>query len=146
MAPEAVDVAARPQAVEVASAPARGSCRPASPMPIRAVSPALPLAERDEGPFVVSRPGSVLADGLGQPPIDDQRLAVLAEHDVARLEVAVQDPAAVGIGDRIADVGEPAQQVAEVERAARRAQARAVTTMEALDGVLEASPRMNRIA
>ena len=52
------------------------------------------------------------SDRLGQAPVDDQRLAVFAEHDVARLQVAVQHAAAVGVGDGVADVDEPAEQAA----------------------------------
>jgi hypothetical protein len=32
------------------------------------------------------------ADGLGQSPVDNQRFPVLAKHDVAGLQIAVQDP------------------------------------------------------
>ena len=53
-----------------------------------------------------------LADLLGQAPIDDQRLAEFAEHDVARLQIAVHDPAAMGIFDRVANVDKSAQQLA----------------------------------
>ena len=51
----------------------------------------------------------VPADRLGQAPVDHQRLTVVAQHDVARLQIAVQHPAAVGVADRIADVQEPSQ-------------------------------------
>ena len=81
-----------PNTVADDSPPDRG-CSVASP---RARSPRIP------------------ADRFGQAPVDDQRLAVLAEHDVARLQVAVQDAAAVGVGDRVADVDEPPEQLPEL--------------------------------
>jgi hypothetical protein len=56
-------------------------------------------------------------DDLRQSPIDDKRLAILAEHDVARLEVAMQHAAAVCVGDRVAHVDEAAQQAAKFQRA-----------------------------
>ena len=56
------------------------------------------------------------AGQLGQAPIDHQRLAVLAEHDVARLQVAVQHAAAVGVGDGVAHVHESPEELAEGER------------------------------
>ena len=39
----------------------------------------------------------------GHPPVEDQRLAEAAQHDVPRLQVAMQDAPAVGVRDRIAD-------------------------------------------
>ena len=38
---------------------------------------------------------------LGQPPVDDDGLAERADEDVARLEVAVDDPLVVRVGDRL---------------------------------------------
>ena len=40
---------------------------------------------------------------LGQAPVDDDGLAEVADHDVGRLEVAVDDALAVGVGDRLGD-------------------------------------------
>ena len=51
------------------------------------------------------------ADDLGQAPVHHQRLAVVAQHDVRRLQVAVHDAPAVGVVDGVADVDEPAQQL-----------------------------------
>ena len=82
---------------------------------------ALPLA--DEGTSVRSpdrRPGSAAAHRLGQAPVDHQGLAVLADDDVARLDVAVQDAPAVGVVDRVADVDEPPQQLAAAPATAGR--------------------------
>ena len=56
-----------------------------------------------------------LADHLRQPPVHHQRLAVPAQHDVGRLEVAVEHPPAVRVLDRVADVEEPADQLAELD-------------------------------
>ncbi len=76
-------------------------------------------------------------EGLGQPPVDDQRLAVAAEHDVARLQVAVEDPAAVRVADRLADRHEAAEQLAQGERALGRVAGRTLDGVEGVDGILE---------
>ena len=47
---------------------------------------------------------------LGQAPIDNERLAVLAEHHIGRLEIAVEHAPAVGVGNRLADIHEMGQQ------------------------------------
>ena len=74
---------------------------------------ALPLAERGpEGPLVGRRAGLAVAHRLGQAPVDHERLAVLAHDHVARLDVAVEHAPAVGVVDRVADVEEPAQELA----------------------------------
>ena len=52
------------------------------------------------------------AQRLGQAPVDDQRLAVLADDDIARLDVAVQDAAVVRVIDRVADILEAAEELA----------------------------------
>ena len=77
------------------------------------------------------------ARGLGQAPVDDQRLAVLADDDVARLDVAVQHAPAVGVVDRVADVEEPPQQLAQLQRAAAGVVLQRLVGVEALDGLLE---------
>ena len=77
----------------------------------------LPLA--DEGTSVRSSDASVrvrAAHRLGQAPVDDQGLAVLADDDVARLQVAVQHAAAVRVLDRVADVEKPPQQLPQLQR------------------------------
>ena len=58
---------------------------------------------------------SLVADHLRQSPVDDQRLAVRAQHDVRRLQVPVQHPAAVGVVDCVADVEKPADQLPELD-------------------------------
>ena len=73
-----------------------------------------------------------LAGHLRQAPVHDQRLPVLAEHHVAGLQVAVQHAAAVGVGDRLADVHEAAQQLAEGDRVEAPA-----AGVEGVRGVLE---------
>jgi hypothetical protein len=52
-----------------------------------------------------------LADHLRQPPVHDERLAERADHDVRRLQVAVDDPLRVRVADRLADGGEALQQL-----------------------------------
>ena len=56
--------------------------------------------------------GSLPVQFLGQPPVEDQRLAEGADHDVARLQVPVQHSAAIGIVHHVADVEEPREQLA----------------------------------
>jgi hypothetical protein len=55
---------------------------------------------------------AVIAE-LGQPPVDDQGPATLADDDVARLDVAVQHAPAVRVLDRIANVDVSPQQLAK---------------------------------
>ena len=82
--------------------------------------------------------GFGLVERLGQTPVHHQRLAVLAQHDVARLEIAVQHAAAVRIRHRVADVDEPAQQIAQFQRApARLATGLPLRLVEPPDRVLE---------
>ena len=64
----------------------------------------------------------VAADDLGQSPVDHERLAVGAQQDVRGLEVAMDHAAAMGIGDRVADVDEPAQELAEGQGSSGRDQ------------------------
>ncbi len=52
----------------------------------------------------------VLIHELGQAPVDDEGLTMQPEHDVTRLQVAMEDPLAVGVVDGVADVVEPPQQ------------------------------------
>ena len=86
------------------------------------------------------------ADDLGQAPVDHQRLAVLADHDIARLDVAVEHAPAVGISDRVADIQEPSQQLLDLQRPLARAAPGRFGAVESLDRLAEAIPLMNRIA
>ena len=93
------------------------------------------------------RPLQAPADGLGQAPVDHQRLAVGAEHDVARLQVAVQHAPAVGIGDRVADVEEPAAAAPQRQASARRGRVPAPpSAWKRPMASLRLSPWMNRMA
>jgi hypothetical protein len=56
-----------------------------------------------------------MADFLGQPPVHDECLPELPEQNVGRLEIAVQHALAVGIGHRVADRDEVAEQLPEGE-------------------------------
>ena len=51
--------------------------------------------------------------GFGQTPVDDERLAVSTEHDIARLQIPMQHLSTVGIADRVADIDQPIDQIAE---------------------------------
>ncbi len=59
-------------------------------------------------------------DRLGEPPVDHEGFAEPAEHDVVGLEVAVDDAAAVRVGDRVAGVDQAAEQPAEGDLAPGR--------------------------
>jgi hypothetical protein len=54
-----------------------------------------------------------LAQRLGQAPIDNERLAVSAEHHVARLEIAMQHASAMRVLDGVADVDQALNQFAK---------------------------------
>ena len=100
---------------------------------------ALPLAEL--GIRVRSPPSTDASDfseRLGQAPIDHQRLAVLADDHVSRLDVAMEHAPAVGVLDGVADVDEPPQQVAQLERAAAGVAPERRVGVESLDRLLEA--------
>ncbi len=80
----------------------------------------------------------VTAGRPGQAPVHHERLPVLPQHHVAGLEVAMQDAAAVGVGDRLADVDESAQQAAELEAGIVGRRPGGPRPVEAVDGLLEA--------
>ena len=63
---------------------------------------------------------------------------MLADDDVARLDVAVKNAAAVRVIDRIADVDKPAQQLAQSQRSAARVAFERFIGVEAVDRLLEA--------
>ena len=55
------------------------------------------------GAFGNAQGGRAGGDGGGQAPVHEHHFAVFPQHDVLRLQVAVNDAAAVGEGDGIAD-------------------------------------------
>ena len=62
---------------------------------------------------------------------------MLADDDVARLDVAMQHAAAMGVIDGIARVHEPAKQLAHLQRAAAEVFFQTLVGMKAIDGFLE---------
>ena len=54
--------------------------------------------------------GQIEVRTAGDPPVHHLHVAVGADHDVPRLEVAVHDALGVGVADRLADLGERPQQ------------------------------------
>src|SRR5690606_28766815 len=56
-------------------------------------------------------------DEGGQAEVDEDGVAVLAEEDVGRLDVAVDDAALVGCGQRLGDLVEDGSRLAESQRA-----------------------------
>ena len=59
---------------------------------------------------------SGIGQHLGQAPVHDLDLAERADHDVGRLQVAVDDAVGVGVADRLADLLEHRQEPAAVGR------------------------------
>ncbi len=82
-------------------------------------------------------PARAIDDRLGEPPVDHERLAEPAEHDVVGLEVAVHDAAAVRVGDRVAGVDQAAQQPAEGDLAPARLARGVLLGVEPLDRAAE---------
>ncbi len=87
------------------------------------------VRRRPDCRLVLQNPILVLADALGQAPVDDQGFAVLAHDHVRRLEVSVNHPAAVCVVDRIADVDEAPEQLLEPQRRLARTKATAATRL-----------------
>ena len=85
-------------------------CRGASPAEVR---PERTGARRSLRPVV--RPelheGLLRPEGLGQPPVEEVHLAEVAEHDVGRLEIAVDDAAPVHELERQAHAGHRGQEL-----------------------------------
>jgi hypothetical protein len=75
---------------------------------------------------------------LGQASVDDQGLAVLADDDIARLDVAVQHAPAVRVLDGVAYVEEPPQELAQLQRPPAGVPLELFVGVELLDGLLEA--------
>ena len=113
---QAVDVAARPEALEVTRGLLRAHVGRRPERRARQASRADPLTVGGDQRSA-RRSQSRLEPGpaLGQPPVDHQRLAVRADDDVRRLDVAVQHAAAVRVVDGVADVEEPPQELAELK-------------------------------
>ena len=127
----------RPQPEHVAAArppcrpprpPARAACTPACPArcPACVKGPARPAAAPTTVPArgrplrVVVRPsGGPVAEHLGQPPVHDLHLAERPDHDVGRLQVAVDHAVGVGVGHRLADLLEDRHEPAAVGRRVR---------------------------
>jgi hypothetical protein len=65
---------------------------------------------------------------------------VLAQEDIARLDVAVQHPAGMRVVDGIADVGEPPQQLAQLQRSPAGVGLQRRIGSEPVDGLLETIP------
>ena len=100
---------------------------------------ALPLAEEGISVRLASRRGRRLdpAQRLGQAPVDHQRLAVLADDDVARLDVAVKDATGMGVFDCVAEIGESPQEFSQLERPKAGVLLQRLVVVESLDGLLE---------
>ena len=74
-------------------------------------------------------------DPLCDAPVQHEGLAILAEHDVVRLDIAMDDAAAVGEGDGLAEVDENGQQAQLLDFLRRLRGGRRVVVI--LDRILE---------
>ena len=88
-----------------------------------------------------------MAEGLANAPVDDQGFAILADDDVARLDVAMEHSAGVRVSEGVADIGEAAEQLAQFQRVARGVGPQSGVGVERGDGVLErvASDKPHRV-
>src|SRR5262249_57015774 len=57
-----------------------------------------------------------LIQEFGQPPVEDDDLAEVAEDYVVALEIAMKDVAGMGVGDGLANGGESRQKVTHLPR------------------------------
>src|SRR5262249_36342822 len=71
---------------------------------------------------------------LGKSPIHDERFTILSQHDVVRLQVAVQHAAAMSVGDRVTDFHEACEELAQSKGS------RLGGLMILLDGLLQVLP------
>ncbi len=81
------------------------------------------------------RPSPHTRKQLGDPPIHDESLAERAEHDVLGLQVAMDDPAAVGVCDGIAGVDNAPQKSPERQLLALATLRRNSHVVEPLDRI-----------
>jgi hypothetical protein len=97
-----------------------------------------PLAEAGRS-VRSSPPGSALPVALASPQSTTSvSPCLLADDDVARLDVPVQDAPRVGVADRVADVEEPPQELAQPQRAAAGVGLQRLVGAEAVDRLPEA--------
>ena len=67
---------------------------------------------RHDDALLAAVPGAVIAvDPRSQPPVENDHLTEFSEHDVGRLDVAMNHATVVGVGDRLADQRELAEQL-----------------------------------
>jgi hypothetical protein len=103
--------------------------------------PAVRALRSDGGPdrfFPAGPVGITALNRLGQAPVHHQRLPVAAQENVLGLEVAVHHAAAVGVGHGVAHRHEPAQKLAQGQRALARVPILvAILLMKLGNGVLE---------
>ena len=79
----------------------------------------LPVASsaqaNDGAAWITAAGGSArrVPEHLGQAPVHDVDLAEIADHDVGRLQIAMDHAARMGVGQGVADVDEDVQQPAQ---------------------------------
>jgi hypothetical protein len=81
---------------------------------LRQVVSALAAVRLDHARRRLGRLGRRAGQHIGEPPVHDLDLAEGAHQDVARLEVAVDDPLAVRVRHRLARLLKDAQQARQV--------------------------------
>ena len=87
-----------------------------------------------------------MAQRLGQSPVNDQGLAVLADDDIRRLDVAVQYAPAMGVLDGVANVDESPEELVQFERPMAWVSLSAGSARNAAMAFCNVSPRIRRIA
>ena len=110
--PEAVDIGALVHQVDAAEGLFRGhiggrSQGRASARGIRAGV----ISQCHRGHFFIFGPNLP-----SQPPIQHDRFAIVPQHDIVRLQIAMNDSAGMCIGDRIADINKDTHQAGHRER------------------------------
>ena len=81
-------------------------------------------------------------DDFCEAPVDDQCLAVLAEHDVPGLEIAMQDSSTVRVFDRLAYINKTTEQLPKFDAnfAGGKIFCAAMLGVKTIDGIFEAVP------
>ncbi len=86
-----------------------------------------------------------MPERLGKTPVHHQSLAVLAQHDVARLQIAMQNATAMRILNSLTHVDEPAQELASLRLLSPESRLAWSAAWNRLIASSRLSPLMNRM-
>ncbi len=112
---QAIDVACGPDRVKVAAG-LLGAHTASVPSTVPMTVPSEPGRDSGESAGFTRALAVVPADDLHQAPVENERLSVRTQHDVARREVTVHQTATVRIRDGVANVEYPAKQFMQFQR------------------------------